>query len=168
MKCAHLRATSHHNLISTKTSYRSYSDRLKGPMTTTFFGISEQQRILRLSHADISLTPGPKGGVTPIISSLCPWCASYSGHFAVFILAVIAAPFFFSPRPVEIILTLIWPLSGPFMKWVASDAKVYKRCCHRRNKESTGKMSLSARRGDFNVRWRPSVTRLAAAVRVRL
>lgn len=51
----------------------------------------------------------------------------------------------------------------PFMKWVASDAEVYKRCCHRRNKESTGKMSLSARRrhsADFNVRWRPSVTRL--------
>lgn len=68
-----------------------------------------------------------------------------------FILAVIAALFFFSPWPVEIILTLIWPLAAPFMKWVASDAKVYKRCCHRRNKESTGKMSLSVRRG--HKRW---------------
>lgn len=68
-----------------------------------------------------------------------------------------------------------------FMKWVASDASAHNGRCHTPHNKSAGKMSLSCRAadaglvappcrgdGDLNVRWRPSLMRLAAAVRRHL
>lgn len=133
---------------------------------------------LQSSHEHLSHFGLHQKKVSRWLSSVC-MCVSYSVQFTVLHPVIMARSLF--SVPVEIILTLIFPsfcsLPDPFISRVASDAKVYKRCCHTQHNESTGKMSLSASHTqamaapiciDFNLHWRPSLMCLAAAVCISL